>query len=186
MNFHFSFVWLKCSYSVYRLVLVIRKCFIVNINKKKKNVCTYQPPARVNVKPKRESRSTDTRMPIIPSPCGVITWPRITDTRLQQRVERKINEKNRKRKKKHIPEKSDVSYHWTGGGEFVCFFFLFFMREKFKKIIFKIQLFLINQKMKITIKQLFRMSKINHCLSWLFERKKTLNSSITNRISLMN
>lgn len=43
---------------------------------------TYQPPWRVNVNPKRESRSTDTRIPMIPNPCGVTTWPRITDTRL--------------------------------------------------------------------------------------------------------
>uniref|UniRef100_A0A2M4DF32 Putative secreted protein n=1 Tax=Anopheles darlingi TaxID=43151 RepID=A0A2M4DF32_ANODA len=40
-----------------------------------------QPPWRVSVKPKRESRSTDTRIPMMPSPCGVTTWPRITDTR---------------------------------------------------------------------------------------------------------
>lgn len=43
---------------------------------------TYQPPCRVSVNPKRESRSTETRMPTMPRPWGVITWPRITDTRL--------------------------------------------------------------------------------------------------------
>lgn len=36
-------------------------------------MCTYHPPCRVNVNPKRESRSTDTRIPVIPRPCGVIT-----------------------------------------------------------------------------------------------------------------
>lgn len=34
---------------------------------------TYHPPVRVSVNPKRESLSTDTRIPTIPSPCGVIT-----------------------------------------------------------------------------------------------------------------
>lgn len=51
----------------------------------KKN-CTHHPPCRVNVNPKRESRSTDTRIPTIPSPCGVSTCPRIIDTRLLVRA----------------------------------------------------------------------------------------------------
>lgn len=43
---------------------------------------TYQPPARVRVKPKRESRSTDTLTPTMPRPCGDNTCPLITDTLL--------------------------------------------------------------------------------------------------------
>lgn len=42
----------------------------------------HHPPALVNVNPNLESRSTETRMPIMPSPCGDSTWPRTTDTRL--------------------------------------------------------------------------------------------------------
>jgi hypothetical protein len=45
---------------------------------------TYHPPVRVSVKPNLESLSTLTRMPTIPSPCGVTTWPLMTDTRLQE------------------------------------------------------------------------------------------------------
>lgn len=48
------------------------------------SLSTYHPPWRVSVNPKRESRSTLTRMPTMPSPCGVTTWPRITDTRLRR------------------------------------------------------------------------------------------------------
>lgn len=71
--------------------------------------CTYHPPCRVNVKPKRESRSTDTRMPTMPSPCGVITWPRITDTRLHS--SEIINEtKTEKEEKQNDLKKSYVSY----------------------------------------------------------------------------
>lgn len=44
----------------------------------------YHPSALVKVNPKRESLSTDTLMPTIPSPCSVTTWPRITATRLLQ------------------------------------------------------------------------------------------------------
>lgn len=67
--------------------------------------CTYHPPCRVSVKPNRESRSTDTRIPMIPNPCGVITWPRITDTRLHIRTnpnngtkENRWREKKKKKK----------------------------------------------------------------------------------------
>lgn len=81
---------------------------------KSKNHFTYHPPCRVNVKPKRESRSTDTRMPIIPSPCGVITCPRITDTRLHNgKCHRtKSNDgkkKKKKKKKKRLQKKLYVS-----------------------------------------------------------------------------
>lgn len=44
----------------------------------------HHPPALVNVNPNLESRSTETRMPIMPSPCGDSTWPRTTDTRLNK------------------------------------------------------------------------------------------------------
>lgn len=47
-------------------------------------IFTHHPPALVRVNPKRESLSTDTRIPTIPSPCSVTTWPRITATRLLQ------------------------------------------------------------------------------------------------------
>lgn len=44
--------------------------------------CTHHPPCLVNVKPKRESLSTDTRTPTIPNPCDVTTCPLSTETRL--------------------------------------------------------------------------------------------------------
>lgn len=47
---------------------------------------THHPPALVSVNPNLESRSTDTRMPIIPNPCGDNTWPRTTDTRLEKNI----------------------------------------------------------------------------------------------------
>ena len=43
---------------------------------------THHPPCLVNVKPKRESLSTDTRTPTIPNPCDVTTCPLSTETRL--------------------------------------------------------------------------------------------------------
>lgn len=49
-----------------------------------RSMCIHHPPALVNVNPNLESRSTETRMPIMPSPCGDNTWPRTTDTRLNK------------------------------------------------------------------------------------------------------
>lgn len=46
---------------------------------------THHPPVLVNVNPNLESRSTETRMPIMPNPCGDKTWPRTTDTRLEKK-----------------------------------------------------------------------------------------------------
>ena len=43
---------------------------------------TYHPPWRVSVNPSLGDWSTETRIPTIPSPWGVTTCPRITDTRL--------------------------------------------------------------------------------------------------------
>ena len=43
---------------------------------------TYHPPALVRVKPNFWSLSMETLTSIIPSPCSVTTWPRITATRL--------------------------------------------------------------------------------------------------------
>lgn len=43
---------------------------------------TYHPPCLVSVNPNLASRSTETLMPMMPSPCGDTTCPRITDTRL--------------------------------------------------------------------------------------------------------
>jgi hypothetical protein len=45
-------------------------------------ILSHHPPFLVNVKPKRESLSTDTRTPTMPNPCDVMTCPRKTDTRL--------------------------------------------------------------------------------------------------------
>lgn len=43
---------------------------------------THHPPCRVSVNPNLLSLSTETRIPTIPRPCGVTTWPLITATRL--------------------------------------------------------------------------------------------------------
>lgn len=43
---------------------------------------TYHPPWRVSVNPSLGDWSTETRIPTMPSPWGVTTCPRITDTRL--------------------------------------------------------------------------------------------------------
>lgn len=51
---------------------------------KKDNKKSYHPSALVKVNPNRESLSTETLMPTIPSPCSVTTWPLITATRLLQ------------------------------------------------------------------------------------------------------
>lgn len=75
--------------------------------------CTYHPPCRVSVKPNRESRSTDTRIPMIPNPCGVMTWPRITDTRLHTLNKSRINEtkQNRWRKKRRKKNDLEKNFH---------------------------------------------------------------------------
>lgn len=86
--------WKKLS-NIYYLIIIrcsqkkliqSNEYFLGKFDKKKWMKSTYQPPALVKVNPNRESRSTDTRIPIIPSPWGVITWPRITDTRLQHQI----------------------------------------------------------------------------------------------------
>lgn len=85
--------------------------FFKNCSKKKNWICTYHPPCRVSVKPNRESRSTDTRIPMIPNPCGVITWPRITDTRLHIGINPQTNKrKSRKKRRKWFGKNAFVSW----------------------------------------------------------------------------
>lgn len=96
-----------------RLFILLQNLTVRNENRikleyKKCWNCTYHPPCRVSVKPNRESRSTDTRIPMIPNPCGVITWPRITDTRLHnESIHKRTKEKEKKRFGK-IPFVSNV------------------------------------------------------------------------------
>lgn len=52
--------------------------------KNKQTNSTYHPPCLVSVNPNLASLSTETLMPMMPSPWGETTCPRITDTRLHR------------------------------------------------------------------------------------------------------